>query len=298
MNSTSPTLIEHPLVGGLPPSWASAWGEDRHGVWCAFELAGVEFRLRWIPAGTFVMGTPDTEQGRYSDEGPQHEVTISRDFWLGEVPVTQRQWEAVMGLNPSRFKSADRPVEQVSWDDVQGFLAKANGVDGELALRLPWECEWEYACRAGTTAATYAGEMVIRGEHDAPVLESIAWYGGNSAEEFELDDGEDNSTWSERSGKPGRAGTHTVGLKAANPWGLRDMLGNVWEWCRDGSRRYTMASEVDPHGWEGEGISRACRGGAWHSSARPVRAGYRFGDGPSGRRGGDGFRLARGPQAK
>ncbi|MFO0874947.1 MAG: formylglycine-generating enzyme family protein [Phycisphaerales bacterium] len=294
--------------------WQTAIGRDRHGLWCAFELAGVEFRMRWIPPGLFRMGSSREEidavlaslsaEDRkeygawYEREHPRHDVTITQGFWVGEVPVTQRQWEAVMGSNPSRFKSADRPVEQVSWDDVHEFLAKANGVDRELALRLPWECEWEHACRAGTTTATYAGEMEIRGKNDAPVLESIAWYGGNSAEEFELEEGYDNASFPQKSGKTGRAGTHPVGRRPANPWGLRDMLGNVWEWCEDGVREYTEAAEADPRGPLEAGVNRACRGGAWDSTAQRVRAGYRGVVDPSGRWYVGGFRLARGPQAK
>ena len=114
----------HPLIDGHPPPWASAWGQDAHGIFVAFTVGGVTQHLRWIPPGRFMMGSPDTEAGRFDNEGPQHEVRISQGFWLFDTPCTQALWEAVMGENPSYFRSPDRPVEQVSWDDVQQFLAQ------------------------------------------------------------------------------------------------------------------------------------------------------------------------------
>ncbi len=171
--------------------WAERLTLDQHGL-CA-EVAG--FRLRWIPAGEFLMGAPEDEEEREGNE-PQHPVRISRGFWLGETPVTQAQWLDVMGANPSHFRNGEdwpsRPVEQVSWDDCQGFLERLP--DG-LTWRLPTEAEWEYACRAGTTEARYGQ------------LEDVAWFGVDS--------------------------TMLVATKAPNPWGLYDMLGNVWEWCAD-----------------------------------------------------------------
>ena len=118
----------HPLQGGLSPAWAVAWEENRHGAFAAFVVGPsekpVEHRMRWIPPGTFLMGSPSSELGRWDDEGPQHEVTLSRGYWLGETPVTQALWVAVMGENPSRFRGErpddlERPVEYVSWDDCQ-----------------------------------------------------------------------------------------------------------------------------------------------------------------------------------
>ena len=160
----------HPLQDGLAPVWAVAWGEDRHGLFAAFAVGppdrAVEQRMRWIPPGTFRMGSPKTERGRWRDEGPQHDVTLSRGYWLGETPVTQALWVAVMGENPSRFRGEQpedlqRPVERVSWDDCQGFLDRLNAQVPGLAARLPTEAEWERACRAGTTAATWVGELVV-----------------------------------------------------------------------------------------------------------------------------------------
>jgi formylglycine-generating enzyme required for sulfatase activity len=116
----------HPLTKGCPPGWASEWGEDPYGVFVAFTLEGITQRLRWIPAGAFPMGSPEDEPGRWDHEGPQHTVYISRGFWLFDTPCTQALWEVVMGENPSRFRSPERPVEQVSWSGVQGFLARIN----------------------------------------------------------------------------------------------------------------------------------------------------------------------------
>ena len=260
---------------------ALEFGEDRFGSFMSFRVGEVVQRLRWVPAGTFVMGSSKSEAGRWEDEGPQHEVTISEGYWLGETPCTQALWVAVMGDNPSRFKSADRPVEQVSWKDCQRFLERVNDKVPELGARLPTEAEWERACRAGTTGATWVGELEILGEGNAPVLDAIARYRGNSREGFELADG--NRT----------AGTLPVGKKKPNPLGLYDMLGNVWEWCEDWKGPYGAVPVIDPHG-PMTGSRRVCRGGSWLSDARYVRAAYRYAYVPSFRFDGLGFRLARG----
>jgi len=134
----STTLLFDPNPPQLPATWAAAWGEDGHGLWQAFEIHGVRQRLRWIPPGTFMMGSSDGEAGRFNDEGPRHEVTISRGYWLFDTPVTQALWEAVVrGENPSRFQSPGRPVEGVSWKDTHKFLATINDYLPELDLSLP-----------------------------------------------------------------------------------------------------------------------------------------------------------------
>jgi formylglycine-generating enzyme required for sulfatase activity len=276
------------------PGWATAMGRDRYGLWAEIELRGVRQRMRWINPGRFMMGSPPGEAGRYDNE-VQHQVTLTRGFWLAETPCTQAMWEAVMGENPSRFKSPDRPVETVSWDDVQSFVERVNeAVDG-IRLRLPTEAEWENACRAGTTTSAYTGELVIEGLNNAPLLDGIAWYRGNSGVDFELEDGHDSSKWPEKQYDDSQAGTHPVAQKGRNGWGLYDMLGNVWEWCEDWYGEYPEGQQDDPTGTE-KGSLRVLRGGSWFSSARYVRSAYRPGRRPGSRGNLTGFRLARGQE--
>ncbi|HEX4954670.1 MAG TPA: formylglycine-generating enzyme family protein [Thermoanaerobaculia bacterium] len=286
----------HPLDRGIPPSWAAEWGEDRYGVFVGFEIAQVSHRLRWIPPGTFWMGSPEGEAGRREDEGPRHLVTLTEGFWLGEVPCTQALWQAVMGENPSRLQTPDRPVEQVSWEDCQRFLEQLNGVIPGLAARLPSEAEWEYACRAGTETSTYAGELEVLGANNGPVLDLIAWYGGNSGVGFELEGGHDSSDWVDKQYPHARAGTRPVRLKTPNSWGLFDMLGNVWEWCQDWNGAYLADPASNPSGPQ-MGANRVFRGGSWYDYARYVRAAARRWSSPGIRSGHLGFRLARGQAA-
>ena len=213
---------------------------------------GVMLDLVLIRPGKFLMGS---EKG-FDDEKPVHEVTISQPFYLGKYEVTQAQWEAVMGSNPSGFKGATLPVEQVSWEDCQEFIEKLNS-KGIGTFRLPTEAEWEYACRAGTT-----------GDH-AGNLDEMAWYCENSGSK-----------------------THPVGTKKANPWGLYDMHGNVWEWCQDWYGTYPTGAVRDPTGAAG-GSYRVSRGGGWGSIAGGCRSASRGGGSPSGRGNLLGFRLVR-----
>ena len=163
--------------------------------------------------------------------------------------MTQQLWETVVGENPSRFKSSRRPVENVSWDDGREFFGKLSRLVPRLAPRYPTEAEWEYACRAGTTTSTYAGELEIVGENNGPILDDIAWYGGNSGVDFDLEDGTDSSDWDEKQHDHRRAGTRTVREKAPNAWGLFDMLGNVDEWCEDyWSADLGRDAVIDPSG--------------------------------------------------
>jgi len=307
------TLSLRPLT---KPAWARAIGRDGSGLWAELFVKGVAYRMRWIPPGRFVMGSPEDEPGRYREEGPQHEVTITRGFWLGETPVTQALWEAVMGENPSRFKTPDRPVEQVSWEECQGeggLMERLNRAiepeddaeddakeDDPERFRLPTEAEWEYACRAGTRTATYAGPIEILGAWNAPVLDGIAWYGGNSGVEYDLDDGVDSSEWPDKQHEHSRAGTRRVAQKLANAWGLHDMLGNVWEWCMDrwdGSSVYASEPQRDPSG-ASTGEGRVIRGGSWVSVAGYVRAACRGASDPGNRDGHLGLRLARGQSGR
>jgi formylglycine-generating enzyme required for sulfatase activity len=255
----------HPLQRGIPPTWASEWGEDRlHGPWCGFEVKGVVQRLRWIPPGVFWMGSPADEEGRFPGEGPRHLVSIDFGFWMFDTPCTHALWEAVMGENPSHFKvadrpkeGADRPVESVSWEQCQEFLTTLSSRLDSLELSLPSEAQWEYACRAGTETARYSEN-----------LDAIAWYGGNSGDE-----------------------THSVASNEANSWGLYDVLGNVWEWCADvWVNDYTEKARAA--GVESASAHRVIRGGSWANGARVVRAAYRNDFEPSYRSNRVGFRCA------
>jgi formylglycine-generating enzyme required for sulfatase activity len=210
-----------------------------------------------IPAGRFIMGSTSAEAS--NDEQPLHEVEISQSFEIGQYEVTQHQWEAVMGHNPSRFTGENRPVEMVSWEDVVAFLGTLNQREDGYTYRLPTEAEWEYACRAGTTEDRYGD------------LEAVAWYAQNAGQE-----------------------THPVGEKQANPWGLYDCLGNVREWVADwySSSTYHESPSVDPTG-PATGYSRVLRGGSWSFDPSFVRAAYRSLNEPSVRDGDIGVRVVR-----
>ena len=290
------------------PAWASAIGRDRFGLWCEITVEPIQGepviqRLRWVPPGRFWMGSPeketeglaknDDERKWFDAENPRHLVTLTEGYWLFDTPCTQALWQAVMKKNPSRFQSPTRPVEQVSWNDVQDFLKRLNGRIPDLNLALPSEAQWEYACRAGTETALYTGALDILGERNAPALDPIAWYGGNSGVDFDLADGVDSSDWKEKQYPHTRAGTRPVKLKRANPWGLYDLLGNVWEWCQDGMRDYDQDAWTNPLGSQDAGASRVLRGGSWFHDARGVRAAFRFASLPDPRTGNGGFRCAR-----
>jgi formylglycine-generating enzyme required for sulfatase activity len=220
-------------------------------------------------------------------------VILSQGYWLFDTPCTQALWEAVMEENPSRFQSPDRPVEQVSWDHVQRFLERLN--ERVPGFSLPSEAQWEYACRAGTQTATYAGELEILGGRNAPVLDTIAWYGGNSGVDFDLQKGEDSSEWPEKQYPHDKAGTRRVKSKRPNPWGLYDMLGNVWEWVQDEWHQSYDGAPSDGGVWEGgrAGAGRVIRGGSWVNVARRLRAACRDRGDPEVRFGYPGFRCAR-----
>jgi formylglycine-generating enzyme required for sulfatase activity len=262
MRGMAPAAVV-PLVNGLPEPWAVEWGEDRFGLFMSFAVNDVAQRMRWVPPGTFLMGSPESEAGREDDE-VQHQVVLQQGFWLGETPVTQALWEAVMDNNPSLFCSPQRPVENVSWHDCRTFIARLNTLVPGLGARLPFETEWEYACRGGTTGATWVGELDIRGANHAPILDAIAWYGGNSGQGFELPNVWNSSGWAEKQYPHTRAGTRPVRGKLQNPLGLYDMLGNVYEWCEDWYGPYDAISLVDPCG-PAAGSERIMRGGSWYS---------------------------------
>jgi formylglycine-generating enzyme required for sulfatase activity len=242
----------------------------------------IGMKLVLIPAGEFLMGSPDSDKDAFPNEKPQHRVRITQAFYLGAAPVTQGQYRAVTGANPSEFKgSDDLPVESVSWDEAVAFcnkLSEREGLKpfyqfdqfGRLAqsggegYRLPTEAEWEYACRAGSPTRYSFGD-------DAGSLGEFAWYEANSDDE-----------------------AHPVGQKRPNAWGLYDMHGNVWEWCEDGYEKnyYAKSPGVDPLGpsWAAD---RVFRGGSWRGYPQFCRAAYRDGFTPSDRFHARGFRLVR-----
>ena len=256
-------------------------------------LTALEFVL--IEPGTFAMGSPETEAGRAPWEGPVHKVTLSQPFYLGKYEVTQEQWAAVMGHNPSQFSACGPtcPVEQVSWADVQAFIAELNQRGAGATYRLPTEAEWEYAARAGTQTALYTGPSILRGRTNAPALDPIAWYGGNSRVSYA--GGWDCPAWGEKPSASSRCGSHPVGQKQPNRWGLYDMLGNVWEWTADWYGAYPSGAAIDPRG-PATGDGRVIRGGSWHNHPHDgCRTASRVGAEPGLRDYDIGFRLARDP---
>jgi formylglycine-generating enzyme required for sulfatase activity len=219
---------------------------------------GTNIEMLLVPRGTFTIGCSLGDAECLSDENPAHQVTLANAFYIGKTEVTQAQWTATMGSNPSFFQgqsdSPSRPVEQVSWNTIQNF----NSATG---LRLPTEAEWEYACRAGTTTARYG------------VMDDIAWYLSNSL-----------------------GTTHAVATKLPNALGLYDTIGNVWEWCQDWYGPYSSASVSNPTG-PATGSVRLERGGCWRGTLDHIRASRRDYDPPNSDSIGNnvGFRAVRTP---
>ncbi|MHC6201881.1 formylglycine-generating enzyme family protein [Breznakiellaceae bacterium SP9] len=230
-----------------------------------------------IQSGTFMRGSPSTEAGRYSN-GAQHSVTIRKPFYMSKTEVTQKDYQALMGNNPSYFKGDNLPVESVTWYDAvaycnarsrkegltPAYTISGTGVSWDRSAngcRLPTEAEWEYACRAGTTTSYSSGSSV----------DNAGWYWNNSGSE-----------------------THPVGTKQANAWGLYDMHGNVYEWCWDWYGDYSSGNQTDPGG-AASGSYRVLRGGCWDSNAQFLRSAVRSGAAPTGSGYGYyyGFRLVR-----
>jgi formylglycine-generating enzyme required for sulfatase activity len=218
------------------------------------------------------MGSPVHEPGRNEDE-LEYEVVLTRGFHIQTTPVTQAQWKAMMGKNPSGFqdRSDDLPVERVSWYQCQEFIKKLNS-SGDFIYRLPTEAEWEYACRSGSVTPFANGDIVeLFCTHD-PNLNAIGWYCGNSARK-----------------------THSVGQKSPNTWGLYDMHGNVCEWCEDWYAEYPSTSQKDPRG-PSSGQGRVIRGGSWFSNAKNCRSAARLWWAPNSASDFIGFRLVREPR--
>jgi formylglycine-generating enzyme required for sulfatase activity len=223
-----------------------------------------------IPAGTFQMGSPAGEKER-NEEERMHEVRISKPFYMGKYPVTQEQYEAVTGLNPSRFKNSKNPVEQIYHKDAQAFCEKVNDlplVKSKLpagySVQLPTEAQWEYACRAGTKTSYYSGDS----DKD---LGDYAWFKENS----------DNRA-------------HPVGEKKPNAWGLYDMNGNVYCWCRDWKAAYTPGKQIDPEG-PANGHEYVTRSGTWYWGSGDCRSARRTSHAPDFTGPDFGFRVVLAP---
>lgn len=257
---------------GLAPGSQAAQDSQKHAVQqlgLPLEVRTLQtgIVLRLIPAGTFTMGSPGGKAGRDSDEGPQHQVTLTKGFYCGKFEVTQGQWQAVMGNSPSYSASSgpDAPVENVSWDDCQTFLTKLCQKEGVArgTYRLLTEAQWEYACRAGSQGVYCFGDS-------ASGLGEYAWY------------------------RNIMGSTHPVGQKRPNAFGLYDMHGNVWEWCQDwyDSGYYSGSPASDPLG-PGSGDGRVNRGGSWYADAVGCRSAGRNRNSPGLRDDNLGLRLAR-----
>ena len=235
----------------------------------------VPLEMVWMPFGTFMMGSPDTEFGRLPREGPRHAVAFSSGFWMAKYELTKRQWQAVMGTTPWNGKPyvqtyPESPAVYLSWNDATVFVGAINALTGKT-FRLPSEAEWEYACRAGTATRFYWGED--------PNDTSI----------------NDNAWWSQNAGTVGQAYAHVVGLKLPNAWGLYDMSGNVWEWVEDDWHGSYASAPTGGQAWvDGpRGTYRIMRGASWDDVNLSCRSANRKTASPTDLGFDYGFRLAR-----
>ncbi len=233
--------------------------------------SAIGLEMVYCPAGSFMMGSPENELGRFDSE-IQHKVTLTKPFYIGKYPVTQKLYEAVMGINPSCFKGENNPVEFVDWNDAKNFCDKLNQrfssqLPKSYKFNLPTEAQWEYACRAGTTTALNNGKDLTSERCKCNNLDEVAWYHDNSDKE-----------------------THPVGQKKPNAWGIYDMHGNVCEWCRD-SGDYSNGDVTDPEGPDSS-TDHVLRGGGWDYMPKLCRSSYRYCVNLSGTNIDIGFRLA------
>lgn len=234
----------HPLANGTPPEWASGWGQDEYGVFTEITVEDVTQRLRWIPPGRFLMGSPADAKERDATEKPNIEITIAEGYWLFDTAVTQNLWMAVMGTAPSYFQGADLPVEQVRWSDALEFSSELSVLLPGLQLYLPSEAEWEYACRAGTKTPFAFGDKA-------------------EPRHIHFDS----------------KGTIAVTAKPPNDWGLYQMHGNVWEWCADAWNEDHENAARDGAPRQGDsspgGRYRVVRGGSWRDAEYSVHSARR-----------------------
>gem|GEM_PF-1163917 len=256
----------------LPVKMTAAWKGKKAGDVETLDLGdGVLLKMVWCPPGSYMRGSPDGEAGRMDDES-QHEVTITKGFWIAQSEVTVQQWLRVMGSTSEpdwTYWGFPRPKTQVTWKDCQKFINRLNARVPDGRFRLPTEAEWEYACRAGTATAFHGG--------DSLGVTAAKFYGSNpSTNEF--------------AGRSDRIGGLMVQSCQPNAWGLYDMHGNVWEWCQDWYGPYPTGSVTDPVG-PASGTVRVNRGGGYYSSAEDCRSARRHGDTPSFRSVSLGFRL-------
>jgi len=291
-------------------------------VWDLPLSANTALPMSWIPPGTFIMGSPETEKGRKADEGPQTTVTLSKGYWLGKTEVTIGQWKAVTGLNlrdkvnkmlsdetlydfegkkqtirdymhfdrnnPDKImanEDEDLPMYFVSWNEAMDFCHKltvqerANGrLPAGYEYTLPTEAQWEYACRATTTGATFV--LAPNKDTNYADLDAIAWYGKNST-----------SGYTGRGLGPTAAGPRKAGTKQPNNWGMQDMLGNLWEWCLDWYGPLPGGNVTDPAG-PSTGTNRVNKGGSWGSGINDERSANRAKNPPNEDSAWRGFRLA------
>ena len=255
----------------IKPDWAAQSGRDSEGLYSDLIIKDSTQRFRWIRPGMFCMGSPPEEKERHDNE-IQHQVTLSQGYWLADTTCTQALWKAVMGDNPAFFKeNENNPVEQVSWDDVQNFIKQLNSLIPGLAAQLPTEAQWEFACRAGTTTPFSFGETITPEQVN---------YDGNVPY---------------ANGKKGGCREKTIAIKSlpANPRGLYEMHGNVWEWCADWYDDYPATPVTDPTGSE-TGSSRVLRGGSWSNLGWRTRSANRGWYAPVNRDNYIGFRFVAG----
>ena len=240
-----------------------------------FVIKEINLEMVKCPEGSFMMGSSEEELGRLEDE-KLHLVTFTKPFYIGKYEVTQSQYSALMDKNPSVFIGANNPVEMVSYNDAKAFCDKMNLkylniLPKGYKFDLPTEAQWEYACRAGTNTALNNGKNLTKEEGACPNLDEVAWY-------------------CENSGKT----THEAGQKKPNAWGIYDMHGNVWEWCRDWYGEYPKEDVTDPTGAY-SGSNRVNRGGSWNNNARNCRSANRNNNNPDNRNNNIGFRIVLSP---